>query len=228
MLDTMVETLPTLGQLAVMSEYIEVPQDYIVSILTARRVEKRFAELWLRYIKARSISGEVSTVVATYRRIYEYFTVSDDLTKLVTSLMEGGGWTSEEMKIFNIDLELRKYYRIMSVLVPTLRQFIADALYLPERDALLNDLLRARGVDVEKYKQQVEYYRKLVRNRMAWRQIAWYRTQLAYAYERGVIDQATLRKKLEVLKNYGLSDDEINILLDGMELRRAARLASRR
>ncbi|PNV81837.1 MAG: hypothetical protein C0179_00685, partial [Fervidicoccus sp.] len=123
---------------------------------------------------------------------------------------------------------LRRIYRTLTILIPSIRQFVIDAYYIPEWQKLLDDLLKARGIDVERYKQQVEYYRKLIRNRLVWRQVAWYRTRLMNAYAYGAIDRNTLVNKLQVLKNYGLSDDEINIILDGMELEKAYRSLRRR
>jgi phage-related protein/molybdopterin converting factor small subunit len=223
LLDSLAEAWPTLGQLATLVEYVEVPPDYVAAVLRARRVEKTFAALWTKYLSAREIAGEVGALVSTFRALYVSFAVPEDVVKKVRELMSAGGWTKRELEVFDFDLALRKAYRTLSQLVPTVRQFAADAPYLPDWQALLEDLLRARGVEVEKYQKQVEYYKRLIRNRMVWRQLSWYRAQLAYAYERGAISREELLKRLAVLKNYGLSDEEINILLDGMELRRLAR-----
>ncbi len=220
-LEMMKETIPTLGQLATMAEYIEIPLDYVKQILQRRRVETVFGNLWVKYIYAKMISGEVNAVVATYRRIYEYFYVPGEISKKIEELMLKGGWVKDELEIFHFDLELRKAYRIMQYLVPTIRQFAADARYIPEWETLFNDLLKARGIDATKYKKQIDYYKKLIRNRMVWRQIAWYRSRLAEAYANGIIDKTTLRKKLEILKKYGLSDEEIELIMDGMELHKA-------
>jgi len=219
-LEAMRETIPTLGTLASMAEYIDIPLDYIKNVLEVRKVEKTFAQLWIKYVYARMISSEVNAVVAQYRRIYEYFFVPQEVAKKIEELMVKGGWTSEELKIFKMELDLRKDYRIMTYLIPTIRQFVTDAYYIPEWENLLNDLLKARGIEVEKYKKQVEYYKKLIRNRLVWRQVAWYRSQLIYAYANGVITKDELRRKLEKLKAYGLSDAEIELIMDGAELNR--------
>ncbi|RLE65531.1 MAG: hypothetical protein DRJ38_03535, partial [Thermoprotei archaeon] len=210
-IESMIEYIPTLGTLASMAEYIEVPMDYVRKILQLRRVEKTFAELWVRYIHARMISSEVNRVVTQYVRIYEYFTVPQELARQIKDLMLRGGWTSEELRIFELELQLRKAYRIMTYLIPTIRQFASDARYIPEWERLFEDLLRARGIDVRKYQQQIDYYRKLIRNRMVWRQISWYRNRLVYAFANGVIDENTLRQKLQALKKYGLTDEEIEL-----------------
>jgi len=218
LLDLMVEAIPTLGTLASMAEYIDVPEEFVKQVLEKRRVTGTYAELWIKYVGARTISSEVNQVVSEYRRIYEYFFVTPETTKKVKELMLIGGWTKREMPIFELALELRKAYRVMTYMIPTIRQAVADAYYIPEWERLFNDLLKARGVDVEKYKKQVEYYKKLIRNRLVWRQIAWYRNRLIYAYANGVITKDQLRQKLQKLKNYGLSDAEIELILDGADL----------
>jgi hypothetical protein len=221
------ETLPSLSTLATMAEYIEVPMDYIQRILAERRVEKTYAELWIKYIAARTISSEVNTLASTYRRIVEYFGLPETLEKQVKELMRAGGWTERELQIFDLDLGLRRAYRILSTFIPTLRQFVTDAQYLGEWEKLLDDLLRARGLDAERYKAQVEYYKKLIKSRKLWRRVSMYITELVNCYAYGVIDEATLRKGLEPLKTYGLDDLEIELIVKTAQLR-AQRIAATR
>jgi len=226
-LDTMTETIPTLSQLATMAEYIEVPIDYVQKILVARRVEKTYAQLWLQYISARTIASEVNTIVATTRRIYEYFSLTPDMLKQIEDIMRSGGWTAREIQLFELDLSLRKQYRIFVYLIPSIRQFITDGQYLPNYEQLLVDVIVARGIEVDKYKAQVDYYRKLLKNRRLWRHFSWWRSRLMYAYGYGAISRDQVIQKLQKFKELGLvDDDEINMILDGLELYKAYRLAS--
>ena len=225
LLESLKESVPSLGTLASMAEYIEVPIDYIQKVLKIRNVDKTFAELWVRYVQVRNISSEVNAVVSVYKRIYEYFFVPPEVEKQIKQVMMRGGWTKNELEILKLELDLRKDYRIMSYLIPTIRGFVTDARYLPEWETLFDDLLKARGIDTTKYQKQIEYYKKLIRNRMVWRQISWYRNRVVYAYATGVIDKETAKKKLESLKKYGLSDAEVELILDGMELYKASKQA---
>jgi hypothetical protein len=220
------ETLPSLSALATMAEYIEVPADYIQRILAERRVEATYAQLWLKYIAARTISSEVNTLTTTYRRIVEYFGLPETLEKQIKELMRAGGWTEREIQIFDLDLYLRRAYRILSTFIPTLRQFVGDALYLGEWEKLFNDLMKARGLDVEKYKAQVEYYKKLIKARKLWRRFNTFITELINCYARGVIEEEDMRKELEPLKTFGLDDDEIEIIVKTAQYRRARYEAS--
>jgi predicted HTH domain antitoxin len=213
--------------LATMAEYIEIPMDYVQRILAERRVEKTYAELWLKYIAARTIASEVNTLASTYRRIVEYFGLPETLEKQVKDLMRAGGWTERELQIFDLDLGLRRAFRILSTFIPTLRQFVGDAMYLGEWEKLFDDLLRARGLDAEKYKAQVEYYRKLIKSRKLWRRVSMYITELVNCYAYGVVDEQTLRKELEPLKAYGLDDGEIELIVKTAKYR-AARIAATR
>jgi phage-related protein len=215
------EAVPSLGTLASMAEYIEVPMDFIQQVLAERRVTGTYAELWLKYLMARTISSEVNTLTGTYRRIVENFGLPETLEKQIKELMRAGGWTDREIQIFDLDLYLRRAYRILSTFIPTLRQFMGDAMYLGEWEQLFNDLMKARGLDVEKYKAQVEYYRKLIKSRKLWRRINAFITELINCYARGVIEEEDIHKELEPLKTFGLDDDEIKIIVKTAQYRRA-------
>jgi len=227
-IDQMVETVPSLSQLAAMAEYVAVPMDYVAEVLARRRVERRFADLWVRYIQVRTISSEVNRVVSVFQRMYERFAVPEVSVSYVRSLMEVGGWTASEIEIWNFELNLRRQLRVLMTLIPTLRQFVYDAQYLPRWGTLFEDLLRAYGIDAATYKAQADYYRALVKNRRLWRHFSWYRSQLMYAYGYGVITIEKAAEKLSKFKDLGLiDDDEISVILDGFELYRARLMAAR-
>ena len=222
------EYVPPLSTLASMVEYIDVSPELIAQVLQARGVVEPWASLWTQYVMTRSIASEVNTLVSTFRRIYEYFTMPEELVRKMMTLMRAGGWTMRELEVFQLDLELRKAYRIMSTLIPTMRQFVADAMYIGDWEKLLDDLMRARGVDVQKYKEQVEYYKRLIKSRKMARRISWYITRVTNAATYGVITLQEARARLERLKQYGLDDDEINLILDGIQLQIAYTQARRR
>jgi len=207
------EAIPTLGALASMAEYIEVPLDFVQRVLAERRVTGTYAELWLRYFAARPIASEVNALVGTYRRIVEYFGLPPTLEEQVKALMRAGGWTEREIQIFDLDLYLRRAYRVLSTFVPTLRQFVGDAMYLGEWEKLFEDLLRARGLEAEKYKAQAEYYKRLIKARKLWRRINSLIAELVNCYARGVIGEREMRQELQQFKAYGLDDDEIELIV---------------
>jgi hypothetical protein len=222
------EVYPTLSLLATMSEYIDVPVDYIKKVIEVRRIESTYASLWLQYVAARTISGEVNRVVTAFTNLYVRYAVPDDVVKRVTDLMASGGWTSREIRIFNFELELRRAYRVLTMLIPSIRQFIADAQYLSDYEKLFQDILQVYAIDVEKYKKQVEYYKRLLKNRRLWRHFSWYRTQLTYAYMYGAMDENQIKQKLQQFVNIGLIDpDELNIIIDGIKIRAVAYAAYR-
>ncbi|MCC6056331.1 MAG: hypothetical protein LM583_06615, partial [Desulfurococcaceae archaeon] len=222
------EVYPTLSTLVTMAEYINVPVDYVKKVLEARKVEPTYASLWLQYLYARSISGEVNRVVSAFEAIYTRFSVPEEVVNRVTSLMAQGGWTEQELKIFSFELELRRAYRVLVMLVPSIRQFIADAQYLPDYEKLFQDLLQVYAIDAEKYKKQVEYYKRLLKNRRLWRHFSWYRTQLTYAYMYGAMDENQIRQRLQQFVNIGLIDpDEVNMIVDGIKIRAVAYAAYR-
>jgi hypothetical protein len=112
--------------------------------------------------------------------------------------------------------------------MPSIRQFITDAQYLPNYEALLQDLLQSYAIDAEKYKKQVDYYKRLLKNRRLWRHFSWYRTQLTYAYMYGALTEDQIRQKLQRFVDLGLLDnDEVEIIIDGIELRAYAEAARR-
>jgi len=222
------ESIPTLSQLVVMAEYINVPVDYVKKVLEARRVEHTYANLWLQYLYARSISTEVNRVVRAFEDLYIRFAVPEDVVKQVTSLMAQGGWTEQELKIFGFELDLRRAYRVLTMMMPSIRQFITDAQYLSNYEKLFQDLLQTYAIDAEKYKKQVDYYKRLLKNRRLWRHFSWYRTQLTYALMYGSMTEDEIKKKLQQFVNLGLIDeDELNVIIDGIKIRAAAYAAYR-
>jgi hypothetical protein len=217
------ETIPTLSQLVTMAEYINVPVDYVKKVLKDRRVEPTYANLWLQYLYARTISTEVNRVVRAFEDLYIRFAVPEDVVKQVTSLMAQGGWTEQELKIFGFELEIRRAYRTLVLLLPSIRQFITDAQYLPNYDKLFQDLLQSYAIDADKYKKQVEYYKRLLKNRRLWRHFSWYRTQLTYAYMYGFMNEDQIRQRLQKFVEIGLLDpDEVEIIVDGIKIRAGA------
>lgn len=219
------EYIPTLGTLASMMEYIDVPRDLIMRVFAERRVREPWASLWLRYVMTRSISSETNTMVSTFRSLLERYAIPQEIVDRVMALARQGGWTSRELEVFQVDLTLRRIRRILDTFVPTLREFISDAMYLGEWETLLADWLRARGIEAEKYKKQVEYYKKLIKSRKINRRLSWFITRLMNAYCAGVITLEEARSKLEEFKTFGLDDDEIKIILAGFQLEKAYREA---
>jgi len=198
--------VPTLGMLATMMEYIDVPMDLITRVFAERRVDEPWASLWLRYVITRSVSSETNTMVTTFRGLVERYAVPQEVVNSIYEFMRAGGWTDRELDIFSLDLELRRIRRLLDTFTPTLRQFVADAQYLNDWEAALRDWLAIRGIEAERYRAQVDYYRKLIRNRKANRRIAWYITRVMNAYSAGVISLDDARRRLERLKEFGLDD----------------------
>ena len=89
-------------------------------------------------------------------------------------------------------------------------------------------MLRARGIDYRRWAKQVDYYKKLVKSRKINRRVSWYITRLMHAYVVGAITKDEARRRLERFKPYGLSDDEINIILEGFDLEKVYRERIRR
>ena len=222
------ETIPTLGALATMSEYIEIPSDYIISILSKRRIEQTYRELWLKYIEARTIATEVNRVVSAFTTLYTRFAVSSELVDTIRQLMSRGGWTGKEIEVFDLELYVRRLYRTLTLLIPTIRQFISDGTYLPNYQSLLEDLFNTYAISIRDYQKQLDYYKKLIKNRRIWRHFAWYRTQITYAYTYGAITESQARAALKKFVDMGLIDeDELNIIIEGMKIRAAGYLAYR-
>jgi len=214
------EVLPSLAQLATMYEYIEIPSDYIVQVLNSRRIEQTYKELWMKYLAARSISSETNRVVTAFTTLYTRYAVPQDLINTVRSLMAIGGWTQKEISIFDLELYLRRYYRTLTLLIPTIRGFITDGQYLPQYENALEDLFNTYALSLSDYAKQVQYYKTLLKNRRIWRHFAWYRSQLTYAYQYGAMTEADIRNALQKFVNLGLIDkDELEIIVEGIKIR---------
>jgi len=222
LVDTWKEYLPTLSVLAAMAEYIDIPSDYIQKVITLKRVEVTLSQLWMEYMQTRTIATEVGRVVSAFTGLYTRYSVPEELVTIVKELMMRGGWTSSELPIFELELFIRRYYRTLTLLIPTVRGFITDAQYLPNYQKLLEDLFKTYGLTLEQYKAQAEYYKMLAKNRRLWRHFSWYRSQLAYAYQYGAITKDKAKQLLQKFVDAGLLDsDELDMILEGLDLRAA-------
>ena len=215
--------LPTLSGLITLAEYVEVPKSFVEKVLAHYNLDTEYQKLWEKYFEARTISREAYAVLSVFKRLFERFTVPRTIVDKVRKLLAVSGWTSRELEVLGYELELRKQYRTLATLIPTIRGFLADSRYLPNWEQLFEQILAIRGIDVDKYKEQIEYYKTLAKNRMVWRQIAYYRSTVIRAYAYGVIDKNQLIARLQALKKYGLSDEEIKLLVDAAELERQRR-----
>ena len=90
-------------------------------------------------------------------------------------------------------------------------------------ESKLQDWLTIRGIDPKIYEKPVNYYKHLIKARKVYRRFSWYLTRLMNAYCAGVIDENQVRKKLGRFKPYGLSDEEIEIIIDGFRMEKAYR-----
>ncbi|RLF82406.1 hypothetical protein DRN38_00100 [Thermococci archaeon] len=217
---TKMEVMPTPSQIASFAEYIDVPKDIIEESLKVRRFKDKIKKLWKDYISRRAVASETNQVASTFRRLYEYFNVSEEEVKKIKEILAKGGWTKGELPLFDMDLKLRKKYRILSYLVPTIRGAVGDAYYLPKSDELIESVCRARGIDIEKYKDHVDYYKRLVKMRKIYRRLSSYITELVNDYASRVIEEDYLRSRLEELKKYGIEEEEIEIIIKTAKHRR--------
>ncbi|TDA41341.1 MAG: hypothetical protein DSO07_05160 [Thermoproteota archaeon] len=214
------EVIPTLAQLATMSEYIEIPANYVQQILEKRRMEQTYKELWMKYISARTIASETGRVVNAFVALYTRYAVPQEVIDTVKNLMVRGGWTQRELTIFDLELYLRRYYRTLVLLIPTIRGFIADGQYLPQYESILEDLFRTYAINLSEFSKQVEYYKTLLKNRRLWRHFAWYRTQLTYAYQYGAMTEQDVRNALKKFVDIGLIDNnELEVIVEGIKIR---------
>jgi len=216
------EVVPTPSVLATMAEYIELPSDYVTKVLQLRKVETTYAQLWIQYISARTVATEVNRVVTAFTNLFIRYAVPDDIVKTVRELMARGGWTSAELQIFDLELQLRRYFRIFTLLIPTVRGAVGDAYYMPNWESIIEDVFRSYGLSLDQYKKQLEYYKRLAKNRRMWRHFSWYRSQLAYAYQYGALDENGVRKALKKFVDIGLLDpDEVEVVVEGIKIRAA-------
>ncbi len=207
------EKYPSPSTMATLSEYVEIPIELIKKTLDVYGIVDEWKEYFLKYILIRPIATEVNQVVSEFLRIEEYFKAPQELEKKIKELMKIGGWTKREIELFNLRLELRKQYRIASWLLPSLREFISDARYIPNWEDLLKQWFERRGIEIDKYKDYYEYYRTQIKHRKIWRRINSFITELINDYASRVIEEDYLRNQLNELKKYGLEDEEIEIIV---------------
>jgi len=210
------EYIPTPAMMATIIEYVPAARKFAEQVFKARRVPKEWQTIWLTYYNARVMYNDVQRIVSRYLMLVERFPVPKEVDNFIEKLLKQVGYEKAELELFNIDKKLRIAYRTFMNSIPTIRQFVTDAYYLPDVEKLFDQLTQIRRVT----KEAKDYYKTLIKNRKAWRWLDDYIRELVYAYSHGAITEQKLKDELGKLAKFGLDPIEKEIIINWAKLRK--------
>ena len=217
------EYLPTPRALATLAEYIPIPENFIKQVFERRHVPEEWRPYWLRYIKIRPVADDVRTLITAYFTAKRYGVPLGDLEKEILGILKYYGLTEEEIRVRMLAATVRamidQWREIMREYVPTPMSLATIAEYVPEARKMLILVLERRHVPREWW----DIWAKYVHLRPLSSEIREVIGDIRRLYEYFAIRLDDLKRLLSALKNYGLEDEEIQLLLYGSKLRASLR-----
>lgn len=215
------QNTPSLELLTVMGEYTDIPQSFIDTVLGTRRIGKNFAEVFNAYYRGRTAVEATNRFANVYIEVLRGFAVPEDVTKDLITVLKNYGWNATKITIFEKEVNLVNVYRQLEEMVPSIRQFAGDAVSIDNWEKYLTIILGVRGVDTKKYKDYLDFYKQLIRNRKVRGYIWFYIESLKLAYGYGLISDSLALQYLEWLKQFGVNDEAVQLLYYGLMFYRA-------
>ena len=207
--------MPTPLGLATLSEYIKIPEDLIKEVLERRRVPKEWVSLWLEYIKVRPLANDINGLLTSYRHLLTYVpNPPEEIASKVKKYAELINFTTTEWDIFKLRATIDRLVRGARYLVPS--PFTLARMYavLPEIQNWLEAVIKFYSIP-QNFKAYIEKYMINYSIRYELRRII---SSLVRLYEYFAIDAKTLEKLLSKLKNYGLTDLRIRLIMEYADL----------
>ena len=219
------EYLPTPSQLATLSEIVPIPEKLVEQVLEARRVPDEWKPIWKQYVSIRPIIDEVRRFVTSLIRAYEenVFT-AEEFTKELQELKKYG-YTDEEIKIIYRLSEVRRRIEELREkrreLVPTPSQLatLSEVVAIPTH--LIKEVFEKRRVP-EEWRPIWETY---ITVRPVLDEVRRLVTTLIRAYEEEILLDKEFEKALELLKDYGYTSREIEIIKEIARIRKEIEIA---
>ena len=208
--------VPSLSTIATLIEYTDAVKSKIPEVLKMRNIPQDWAEIWNSYYTARELANDVDRLLSQYLRLIEITTPSESLKANVEKLLRMVGYSDSELEILNMVTDIRVQVRSFNYVVPTVRGLLTDCAYIYDYKPIVESVFNLRKLP----KEWMNYYLNLIRNRKAYRNVGRYITELITSYQYGVIDDAFILYELNSLKTFGLSDDEISLIMKTARLRR--------
>jgi hypothetical protein len=141
--------IPTPSQLATLSEYIVVSEEYITQAFEERFVPEKWRELWRNYISIRPVADDIKGLLTAWRRVLRYGKIPEDLEKQVKEYAKKINFTEEEWKILELRATLEEMVGSRREYVPPLSTLATWAEYMVIPQELIKKVFKVRMVAEE-------------------------------------------------------------------------------
>ena len=232
--------IPTISQLAQLVEYVPEVLKVVDEVIKIMGISSKWAQIWKKYVISRSVASELRHLITRIEYLFSYGIIDLKTLQDIMNRLASYGLNELELKF---ELEYCLYYRLQRIMVQTIPSPIALTGYYRYVDAAL-DLMKfklAKLLDINVLKQYMpeseakklidqltKFFETLARNKAVYPDLRGYIYDLIRAYEYGVIDETTLQRELNDLKQFGLKDDNIKLIIRRAKLRRLIREARSR
>jgi len=231
------EYIPTPMMMASIVEVVPEAKKLVDEVLRKRGVPPEWIPIWKKYIEIRPLVNELTRWRTRLETVFSYGALSYKKFENLISILRNYGWTNEELNVETNIALLYRWQRIFAQIIPSpigltgYYRYVQDAMqFLTKKlDAILElDVLKhfMRPEEARRLIDTIKnFYIKLAINRSVYPDVRGYINDLIRAYEYGIIDDATLMRELETLKQYGINDENIKLIIKRAKLRRAIRQA---
>ncbi|RLI87159.1 MAG: hypothetical protein DRP01_02605 [Archaeoglobales archaeon] len=218
------EYIPTPITFAGVVELVPDAINLFTSVMEARNVPEEWKDLWLSYVRNRTARDEVGRLLTSYRYLFSIGGI--DISSMEEMLKELAiyGYADYEIEMIKKDFLTRRHTQVLTRCIPSLSTLSYYFTY--SRKAM--DILMSRLKEIvdeaplpNNTKNLIkEMWMEVTRNRTVRSEVNSLITELVSCYGYGVIDDSTLLSELNELKKYGLTDEEIDLIVRRARYRR--------
>jgi len=232
------EYIPTPTMFITMLEYVPEAIEKFMEVMKKRNVPQEWIEIWKKYAERRPIWDDLRSMTSRFIYNFSYGFLDVQALENLFRQLQDLGYTQTEIDLNRKYAFMYRIQRIWTHLIPSPTALTNYARYTQFADTLLN-LKIDKMLDINILKQFMsetdasrliqtvkQFYQTLAINRSVYSDVRGYIYDLLRAYEYRRIDDAKLRSELEWLKQFGLRDENIVIIMKRAKMRRIARWGS--
>ena len=212
--------VPTVSTLATLAEYVPEALKLMDKVFDVQGIPEEEREIWKKYLAVKPVKDEVSKLVTEVVYDYAKGVISDKQFNEFLNNIKQFGYTDEELDMIKQLAELRKArYQLTPTeaeYIPTISTLTTVAEHVPEAMQLMDKVFKKEGVSP----QDRAIWEKYVKVRPVTDEIDRLVTEVITAYASGVIDDKQFDEYMNKAKEYGYTDEEIEILKEVAKLRR--------
>ena len=183
----------------------------ISKILKYAFIPPEFLDLYTDFYRYELVAEQVQSMKTLLVELSEYNASYPGLKELLLSY----GVNESLQQVLEMEGKVRRYILMLTEMTITPSKALSMSEYLPNPTEFLKNVFAQYNVPPELQATYLQY----ARNRRLSRYVGEIISTLSYLAERKKIDIGQAQSILQQLKQYGLTDDEINLILFNIQLR---------